>query len=122
MTTPTTTARDPQILALAAHLEVEPDTISECRYGINLYECTEAPGEYLVLTDGERDTAASEALDSYIDDCLEIPAAIEHYFDRDAWKRDALMSDGYGHALSSYDGEEHETQIDGEWYYIYRVN
>jgi hypothetical protein len=106
------------------HLEVIPGEISECRHGDNLYECESEPGEYLVLTDGEADDAADESLESYIEGCilLECPPAVAQYFDRDSWKRDALLSDGRGHLLASYDGEENEVKVGGEWYYIYRVN
>lgn len=34
----------------------------------------------------------------------------------------AIGSDGRGHFISSYDGEEHEHKIDNEWYYCYRIN
>lgn len=82
------------------------------------------PGEYRVLTETERETAVDEALESYIDECLipRVKGPLAQYFDRAAWKRDALMSDGYGQTLSPYDGNEHEERIDGDWYFIYRVN
>ena len=38
--------------------------------------------------------------------------------DLDEFVQDAISSDGRGHFLSSYDGEEVET----ENYYIYRIN
>jgi hypothetical protein len=113
---------DPKHAALARHLDESPESVSECRYGDDMFECDGVPGEYRVLTDSERDSAARESLLSHIDDCREIPDAIRPYFDEDRWIRDALLSDGYGHTLSGYDGEEHEEQIDGEWYYIYRTN
>jgi len=34
----------------------------------------------------------------------------------------AVSADGRGHFMSSYDGEEIEAQIDGQYLYIYRVN
>ena len=34
---------------------------------------------------------------------------------------DAIMIDGRGHFINSYDGHEHEYCIDGEYIYIYRV-
>lgn len=112
---------DPKCRALAAALKVDPETCEESRTG-DVYETESEPGEYRVLTESEREEAAKEALQSYIDECLEIPAHIRPYFDEERWMRDALMSDGYGHTLSPYDGDEHEAQIDGEWFYIYRVN
>ena len=35
---------------------------------------------------------------------------------------DAVSTDGAGHFLSPYDGEETEFEFDGETYYIYRLN
>lgn len=40
----------------------------------------------------------------------------------DNFIRDAITSDGRGHFISGYDGEEHEEMVDGSWYYIYRTN
>jgi hypothetical protein len=34
----------------------------------------------------------------------------------------AIAADGRGHFLSQYDGIEHEEEIDGETFYIYRTN
>jgi len=80
---------------------------------------------YRVLTDFEAEEAWEESLDSYIDECLEIPKHLRFYFDEDKWKSDA-KTDGRGHSLSSYDGEENsvEVEIDGTEYefYIYREN
>lgn len=123
---------DGKVEALARHLDVDPSTIEETRHSDDCFECSEKPGEYRVLTESERETAADEALDSYIDEWLfaamsdrlddSIVDTLKQYFDRDAWKRDALLSDGYGHTLSPYDGAEEEEKIDGVWYFIYRVN
>jgi len=77
--------------------------------------------EYLCLNENEADDAEDERLESYIDDCLEIPEDIMCYFDREKWKRDARM-DGRGHLLASYDGNEHEVEVNGEWLFIYRQN
>ncbi len=114
---------DPAVLALAEHLDVYPCEVSAAKYGGCTYDAD--GGEYLVLTESERETTADERLESYIDDCLleGVSDTIAQYFDRAAWKRDALLSDGYGHTISSYDGDEHEIrQADGTYLYIYRVN
>lgn len=108
-----------ETLALAKHLGVGIDTISVV-YN-DTYESTDVSGEYLVLDDVDADALWESYLDSYIDDCLEIPEYIVPYFDEKAWKRDAKM-DGRGHSLSSYDGEEYEEEIGGTTYYIYRTN
>ena len=76
--------------------------------------------DYYVLTDEEADDMEDRQLDSYIDECLEIPDDIRPYFDDEAWKNDAKM-DGRGHTISSYDGCEYEETVEGTTYYIYRV-
>lgn len=40
----------------------------------------------------------------------------------DYFVEDAIYTDGRGHFLSSYDGEENEAEINGTTYYIYRIN
>lgn len=79
--------------------------------------------EWAVLTAAEADDAWDEALDSYLDDCLlpELPEVARYYFNRETWKRDARL-DGRAHAISHYDGEEHEIEVDGQTFYAYRVN
>lgn len=79
--------------------------------------------EYLVCTDAEADQLQDEELENYIDECIlhELPQAYRNYFDRDAWKSDARY-DGRGHCLSHYDGHEHEENVNGTYYYIYRTN
>lgn len=109
--------------ALAAFLQVEADEVSESRHDDNLFEYGRE--EYLVCTDDEADRVWDERLDSYLDDCVlpEVPENVQNYFDRDAWKRDARM-DGRGHAISSYDGHEHDAKDPetGESFVVFRLN
>lgn len=77
--------------------------------------------EYLCLNENEADIAQDDRLESHIDECLDIPEDIMCYFDREKWKSDAKM-DGRGHILASYDGDEHEVEVNGEWLFIYRQN
>lgn len=128
---------DPEVVALALHFEVDPISIEQCHHSGNTFECEHEPGEYRVLTESERESAADDALESYIDECIieqakaeardnaaltSLVKVLSDHFDRAAWKREALVNDGYGHTLSPYDGEEHEVKIGDTWYYIYRVN
>lgn len=112
---------DEKILALAQHLEIardDEDILNISDDGRNVY-CY-GHKDYLVLTDDEADKMQDEYFEQYLDEILsELPDIAQRYFDRDAWKRDAEF-DGRG-ILSSYDGEEHEEQVDGTWYYVYRV-
>ncbi len=57
----------------------------------------------------EKCEGSNEAVKSLIKD-------FDHFVD------DAVLSDGRGHFLSSYDGCEHEVNIKGNYYYIYRTN
>jgi hypothetical protein len=115
---------EPKVLALAAHFKVSPDTISECRFGNDLYECEDEPGEYLVLTDEEADKAFHESVENYVEECIlgEIPEAYRAYFDTEKYINDVRMGDGRGPTLAICDGAEEEERVDGTWYFIYRVN
>lgn len=127
--------------ALAKFLECEVDDINETNY------CFEyGKQEYLVLTDKEADEKAEQdILDSAwafnksfldchskaiseIDEktfqvlqerCESSNKAILVMIDNiDDFVEDAISSDGRGHFLSGYDGEENEQ----DEYYIYRIN
>jgi len=114
---------DEKIIALGKHLQISPyeaqEDIKESDYGDCLYEY--AGQEYLVCTDDEADEKEDEQLESYIDECLEIPEHVEKYFDREAWKEDARIN-GRGNCLNRYDSSEDEEEVNGETYYIYRQN
>ena len=42
--------------------------------------------------------------------------------DKDDFVYDAMQSDGRGHFISSYSGEEYENRINNKYYYCYRMN
>lgn len=85
--------------------------------------CYDADMNYMVCTDSEADYKWEESLDSYLEECVypELSGNLAQYFDDEKWKRDARF-DGRGHSLSSYDGNENEQVVNGETYYIYRIN
>lgn len=115
---------DPKAVALAKHLGVDVSTVSECRYGTDMWESDEEPGEYLVLTDDEADAAFHSYMESYIDDCVldRMPEDLRSYFDSERFIRDVRLSDGRGPNLAHYDGAEEEEKVDDVWYFIYRTN
>jgi len=47
---------------------------------------------------------------------------LEDFIDMDEVKDAVKSSDGRGHSLAGYDGEENEIQYNDTWYYIYRTN
>jgi len=79
--------------------------------------------EYLVLTDDEADEYEDEWMEDYIYNCvlIEVPEHLHSYFKVEEYK-DELKFDGRGATLSSYDGVEHVERVDGDEYFIYRVN
>lgn len=104
--------------------------------------------DYLVLTDSEADEKAAD----YITDSLwafnaeflsgetgidvEVFKAIQDngkcednnqsiescIDDMDGFIQAAISADGRGHFMSTYDGEEYEETVNGETYFIYRIN
>ena len=112
-----------KVRALAEFLDIEPDDVATEVDETTYDEFEAAGGSYKVLTDDEADVLWDEQLESYIDDCLEIPEGMENYFDREAWKRDARM-DGRGHCISSYDGGEDDSTdpVSGDSFVIFRTN
>ena len=76
-------------------------------------------GEYRVLTDDEADSA----MEDYVDEDLWKMAVDADQTTQgfDDWRADVINMDGRG-SLASYDNEEREIEIDGETYYIYKVN
>ena len=135
--------------ALAAHLEVPAEEITQSKYHENEFECG---GEtYHVFTDLEADGAVEERIKDSIwafnadfilhqcdlplelTDCIRsfqgkecesandaLLALVEKCAGLDKFVRAAVSADGRGHFLSSYDGEENEVDFEGETYYIYR--
>ncbi len=122
----------PQVRALALHLECSPLDIQKetyDHYDMPVYRAE--GGEYAVATDEEADNAWDQSLDSYIEECIDpelhklqentgnLSAYIK--FDEEMRKRDA-KTDGRGHSLSSYDGDENEQEVEETMYFIYRTN
>lgn len=110
-----------RLLALAEYLDCVPEDLAEEGSGPYGHGTTYAYGrqEYAIMTEEEADAAWDESLNSYLDDCVlpELPETAQHYFDREAWKRDA-RHDGRGHSLGSYDGDEN----DAREFLVYRLN
>lgn len=148
--TDNTHTSDLRILALSRHLDTEPDDILESPYDEHTF--TYGSKEYKVLTDEEADAAAREYIAETLwafrpvfltcytcgrltpediqgiigDRCEDANPALRALVDAgrglDRLVRDAIASDGRGHFLSSYDGEEHEVQVGDTYLYIVRVN
>lgn len=83
--------------------------------------CEAGTREFTVFTDEEADAEWEQYLESYIEDCVigEIPEQYRMWFDTEGFM-EHLKTDGRGHSLNGWDGQEHEYEIDGETYYIYK--
>jgi len=101
--------------------------------------------EFYVLTDKEADEKAkdyildtvwafnpyflechtgidSEIFELLADKCESSNEAILSMIkDQDEFVKDAISSDGRGHFISCYDGNEHEINVDNEYFYIYQI-
>jgi len=136
-------------LALMNYLKEEGVTGNEIREGYDPHTFKVWNREYMVLNERERNEkvkeyiqetlwaffpsflaaetglpeevfhALSEKCESGNDAIL---ALIEKTCGLDAFVDSAVVADGYGHFLSSYDGEEGEVNVKGENYFIYRIN
>jgi hypothetical protein len=135
---------DPRILALAKHLDCDPDEIEEGPHGAYEY----GRQEWLVLTDSEAAEKAAEDIRETVwgfnaswiadytpngidedtvkaiqgDRCEDanapLTALIEAGRGMKEFIEDSIGADGRGHFVAQYDGDEHES----EGYYLYRVN
>ena len=47
---------------------------------------------------------------------------IDNFINKEDFIWDVISTDGRGHTISSYDGEEDEIEYNNKWYYIYRMN
>jgi hypothetical protein len=141
-----TMKQDPKVLALAQFLEMNLD---EEELTPESDGCLFIVGrcEYLVLTDEEADERAGEAIKESLwafrpeflaahseadqqtfellqatGKCESLNPTFEKLIaDLDHFIGDAIDSDGRGHFINSYDGEECEAKVNGQWFFIYQV-
>lgn len=125
--------------------ELNETVIEQFKYDNDVYEVDSLDTEFYVLTDDEADEKAKEyildsvwafnkdflschtGVDSEIFELLQdkcesanepIKAMIK---DEDEFVADAIGSDGRGHFISRYDGQEHEVSFNNETFYIYKI-
>ncbi len=127
---------DPEVIAVSNSAEVTPEEAVELIID----------GDWICLSDEQADEMAKDyilesvwafnpsflsahtEIDEEIfkmlqDKCEDSNDAILRMIkDIDHFVQDAIISDGRGHFISSYDGEEHEQFINDNWFYCYRIN
>ena len=109
------TTEEEELLGMIEELE---ETIEDIENDDDYYDWTEE--------------AKDDYVESHKQDVKEDPVAwlrdygmedrMDQFIDREEFIDDVIISDGRGHTISSYDGEEDEIEYNNEWYYIYRMN
>ena len=106
-----------ELLTKIEDLEIEMEGLIEDE---DNYEYTEEAKENYV--ESRMEEVRNDPMESLREYGWDNPDSMARYIDRDAFIQGAIDSDGRGHGLASYDGEENEVTFDDEWYYIYRTN
>jgi len=105
--------------------EVAQDRIDELE---ELKEDIKMDDDSYEYTEEAKDNYVERRMDEVRDDPVGflrdfgMEESIKDFIDEDDFIEAVVESDGRGHTLSSYDGNENEISFDGEWYYIYRTN
>ena len=136
-----------KVRALQSHLGLDDNEVNKMTLELGEYYHVNG-SEYKVLTDDEADEQVREDIEQSVwafnpsflsahakdgidedvfkvlsEKCEDSNEAVKSLIkDFDHFVNDAVLSDGRGHFLSSYDGEENEVKINNTWYYIYRTN
>jgi hypothetical protein len=120
---------DDRILALGNHLGLTYtemyDDITKAKYGDYNYKYGNQ--EYLVMTNDEANEYEREMVENTIQECYIDVYSKEmknnpmiNYIDMNRWIDD--WCGDRGNNISSYDGYEYYEEVNGETYYIYRIN
>ena len=76
------------------------------------------------------DDLIQEKIDDLVDDVRSDPEAFlnehgldwENFIDKDEFIQGVIDADGYGHTLNGYDGSADEMNVQGNWYYVMRID
>lgn len=93
------------------------DSANHFRYGDNIHSHL-----YIVANEEDAEELFSEELSQYLQECIldELPDLARNYFDVKAWENDCRI-EGRENFLAKYDGIENEEIIDGETFFIFRL-
>ena len=107
-----------EIEELEGLIEELEDSIEDIKEDVHYYDYTEEAKQRYV--EGRMDEVKNDPMDALRNWGMEDRVA--DFIDEDAFIEDVVSTDGRGHTLSSYDGNENEITFNDEWYYIYRTN
>ena len=111
-------------IALAQHLSVDESEIVEKEpesYGVYI-RYTYLDEEYLVLTNEEADKEFTERCRDFVNDVSRLPDSMQTHFNYEAFAEEVLTTNGRGFMLSQYNNEEHDEEVEGNIFYIYRID
>ena len=139
-----------RVIALCQHLDCHPSEVSGNSSDLYGEGFDAEGGEWVVCTDDEADTAVTENIEQslcyfrpeFLASQTDLPVEafqglaqmheeanepIRRLIEKScegfsAFVEAAVSADGRGHFLNPYDGAEHESNVAGEIYYIYRTN
>lgn len=133
-----------KVRALQNHLNLNDDEVNNITF--NGDEFLHGDREYLILTDDEAEEKATDYIRESVwafnssflsshtgidEDVFKLlsekcessnDAILSMIKDFDHFVSDAICSDGRGHFISFYDGDEHIEEINNTEYFIYRTN
>lgn len=102
-------------LALAYHLEVDPDDLDETKYDDSRFDEGRSRS-YLVLTSDEANERVEDSVRELGKEMVEerIPDDLQIYFDLDKWVEETASQTDNGSELAGYDGHEYEIRTNTE--------
>jgi len=119
-------------------LQIFMEKGNEDFYASKISEFEELIDEYTLEILEIRSDPQGEFPDELIDDMIEtklrevkadpwdflgnLDLHYEQFIDIDSLIEEAIDMDGYGHYLATYDGEAHEVYVDGDLFYIMRID
>ena len=109
------TTEEEELRGLIEELE---QTIEEIETDDDYYEYTEEAKENYV--ESRIQEVKDDPLNWLRDFGME--EQMDNFMDKDGFIEDVISSDGRGHTISNYDGEEGEVVYNNDYYYIYRMN
>ena len=91
-------------------------------------EDIETDDDYYEYTEEAKENYVESRIQEVKDDPLNwlrdfgMEEQMDNFMDKDGFIEDVISSDGRGHTISNYDGEEGEVVYNNDYYYIYRMN
>ena len=97
------------------------EEIEEAEEEIEMTQASPEGGPSYEMVENKVEELLDEVRNNPVAYLSDMGFSVSNYVDVDALAADVIDMDGAGPSLAGYDGEESEAQINGTWYYVYRV-